>query len=388
MEGDSPAQSALTSRPRKRPRTESFDADADATLIEEPASVKVVRDHVYYNPSGDCKIRVDDTLFCVHRFLLERDSSTFQTMFQLPQGVSQPQGSTDEDPILLVGDTVAQFRALCWALYALPDEIVKESTAKDSIEKLTEVATISHKYQLAAFQSWSMGSIRQHCQSMRSSESDGRFHPYLNICLPRLLPLFLRLSVLYGEDALLSRVVTAWVSRLGTTSPSSPCYLPVSAFSTALQSGEENHLREFLGRLYYVRLQVAHSTSSHSVPLIEPPFQELEPRHLQRILRGSYLLSTTWQNIISSIPELSRDSKCYQHYTCVPEWNKLWAEASTKGGAADVHCKLDWVSAHLHSGLDGSAKIAPSCADKGKGIVENLIKQMKQVLPGYFLGPP
>lgn len=129
--------SLALSRPRKRPRANSIDSDgAEVTLIEEPASVKIVRDPVYYNPSGDCKILVEDTLFCVcsqpthifflltlvfqiHRFLLERDSATFQTMFQLPQGAHAPQGSTDEDPIFLMGDTVAQFRALCWALYAL-----------------------------------------------------------------------------------------------------------------------------------------------------------------------------------------------------------------------------------------------------------------------------
>jgi hypothetical protein len=40
-------------------------------------------------------------------------------MFQLPQGGVEPQGLTDENPIVLVGDTVEQVRALFWALYAL-----------------------------------------------------------------------------------------------------------------------------------------------------------------------------------------------------------------------------------------------------------------------------
>ncbi|KAJ7334735.1 hypothetical protein DFH08DRAFT_706917, partial [Mycena albidolilacea] len=82
-----------------------------------------VRDPVYYKTSGDCKIRVDDALFCIHRFLLEQDSPMFQTMFQLPQGGVEPQGLTDENPIVLVGDTVEQVRALCWALYALQAQL-------------------------------------------------------------------------------------------------------------------------------------------------------------------------------------------------------------------------------------------------------------------------
>jgi hypothetical protein len=71
MQGTPPSTSATA---RKRLRTNSFDAsDADNTLVDldtGPGVVKVVRDSIYYNPSGDCKIRVDDTLFCVRSFKL------------------------------------------------------------------------------------------------------------------------------------------------------------------------------------------------------------------------------------------------------------------------------------------------------------------------------
>ncbi|KAJ7640163.1 hypothetical protein B0H17DRAFT_1105921 [Mycena rosella] len=104
---------------RRRTRPNSFDADPDVTLIDvDPATsvAKIIRDSVHYNTSGDCKIRVKDTLFCIHRFLPERASSTFQTMFQLPQGAENPQDSSDDDPIVLTGDTVEEFCILCWAL--------------------------------------------------------------------------------------------------------------------------------------------------------------------------------------------------------------------------------------------------------------------------------
>ncbi|KAJ7902665.1 hypothetical protein B0H14DRAFT_2667109 [Mycena olivaceomarginata] len=371
--------SLALSRPRKRPRANSIDSDgAEVTLIEEPASVKIVRDPVYYNPSGDCKILVEDTLFCIHRFLLERDSATFQTMFQLPQGAHAPQGSTDEDPIVLMGDTVAQFRALCWALYALPNEIVKATTSNKSIEKLAELATISQKYQLAAFESWSMDSVQSQCQVSGSAAT------FLLTCPPHLLPLLLRLSVLYGDDTLLKRIISAWVSRL-TTTPLTPSYLPVVEFSTALRSAEDNNLRDFLGQLYYARLRIAHRDSV--TPHTDLPFQDLEPRHLGRILRGSWLLSTMWQKLRPELPQ-GPGVQCTHHsYACVPEWKRLWAEAGTKEGAADVKGKLNWVHNSLPSGRHGEM-ITLQCAERGKAIVKKLKKQVDQALPDYFLGPP
>jgi hypothetical protein len=55
----------------------------------------------------------------VHRFLLARDGSAFENMFTLPsdRGTS-PQGLSDDHPIVLYDDE-DEFRALCWALYAL-----------------------------------------------------------------------------------------------------------------------------------------------------------------------------------------------------------------------------------------------------------------------------
>jgi hypothetical protein len=68
MQGDSLASMSTLTPPRKRKRPDSFDVDEDATLIEEIEGAKIVRDPVYYKTSGDCKIRVDDTLFCVCSF--------------------------------------------------------------------------------------------------------------------------------------------------------------------------------------------------------------------------------------------------------------------------------------------------------------------------------
>ena len=50
--------------------------------------------------------------------MLSRDGSSFGTMFSLPQGGKQ-EGRSDEDPILLSGETASEFRHFLSALYAL-----------------------------------------------------------------------------------------------------------------------------------------------------------------------------------------------------------------------------------------------------------------------------
>jgi hypothetical protein len=40
-------------------------------------------------------------------------------MFSLPGGEQPPEGTSDANPIVLLGDTVADFRHFLWSLYAL-----------------------------------------------------------------------------------------------------------------------------------------------------------------------------------------------------------------------------------------------------------------------------
>jgi hypothetical protein len=200
---------------------------------------------------------------------------------------------------------------------------------------------------------------------------------------------------MYEDDALLNRIINAWVFRFGS-SPESYSYLPSSAFSTALRSAEEHHLRGFLGQLYYAMLRIESSESSF--PRIDFPssFQGLELRHLQRVLRGSWSLSNAWQSLLSYPPELPASARCQpiEHVTfCKREWIELWGKASAEGGAPDIQCKLNWIKAYLDShypddmnGLGGD--IERSCANTAKGVIESLTAQVDQALPEYFLGPP
>jgi hypothetical protein len=127
---------------RKRPRLE------EDTLPET-----VFRDQNYYFSDGSCVLRIQNTLFNgetppkhlttqliyhsesfstdsdrvrrfdrllqVHRTMMSADGSTFGGMFLMPIGDGQHLEGTEQNPVILTGDSVEEFRNFLWALYSL-----------------------------------------------------------------------------------------------------------------------------------------------------------------------------------------------------------------------------------------------------------------------------
>jgi hypothetical protein len=60
-------------------------------------------------------LKVEKTLYRVHRYFFERDSSIFASMFTLPSAAGErPEGELVENPIVLEGITSTDFdRFLC-----------------------------------------------------------------------------------------------------------------------------------------------------------------------------------------------------------------------------------------------------------------------------------
>ena len=129
------AAALLHSPPRKRSRN-LFEVEETSMKTPPIQSSEIVRDEDYYLSDGSCIILVENTLFNVrsfndhssskshpvsqvHRTTLSKDSSSFSSMFSLPRGDKPAEGQSDDNPVILVGDTVSQFRNFLWALYAL-----------------------------------------------------------------------------------------------------------------------------------------------------------------------------------------------------------------------------------------------------------------------------
>jgi hypothetical protein len=71
---------------------------------------------IRHSPGG--RLQVEDTLFRVPRRYFEQESEIFRTMFQLPvaKGIA-PDGSSNEQPLLLEGVNKEDFRQLLRVMF-------------------------------------------------------------------------------------------------------------------------------------------------------------------------------------------------------------------------------------------------------------------------------
>ncbi|KAH9177504.1 hypothetical protein EDB89DRAFT_1412929 [Lactarius sanguifluus] len=79
----------------------------------EPA----VRHELYFFPDGDTIIRVEDSVFRIHRFFLTRESNHFWSMFLTTVPCRIPPGSSESNPVVLSGATSEAFADLLWVFY-------------------------------------------------------------------------------------------------------------------------------------------------------------------------------------------------------------------------------------------------------------------------------
>ncbi|KAG5220147.1 BTB domain-containing protein [Salix suchowensis] len=120
------------------------------------------KDPMYYMEDGSCILAVEDTLFNVHRSMLARDNSSFGTMFTLPQGDNVTEGYSDATPIVLVGETVEEFRHFLWVLYALPHELRIVTSPGADLNQLIAIARVANKYSFKSIETWSLDAIQEY----------------------------------------------------------------------------------------------------------------------------------------------------------------------------------------------------------------------------------
>ncbi|KAF9525505.1 hypothetical protein CPB83DRAFT_859371 [Crepidotus variabilis] len=209
---------------------EIFDNTEDKNL--DPSTTKWTKDPDYYHPDGDIVVLSENKLFKVHRFLLTRDSQLFAVML----ASSTMTSFTDHRPLAL-GDSEEDFRALCWILYALPDELfcqadhAYQTTAKS--RRLMSVFDITNKYQMKSFRQWSGEQLAKHC---RNAE-------LLSTCtVGDLKRLIITANTCRMHD-LANSVASIWISRMDIVS-----------LKCALTIAESLYSRWFEGRVYYFAL--------------------------------------------------------------------------------------------------------------------------------------
>ncbi|KAJ7812771.1 hypothetical protein B0H13DRAFT_2470244, partial [Mycena leptocephala] len=233
--------------------------------------------------NGDCMFVVGGVLFKLHKLFLSRDpESMFCHMFSSPQG-----SETQETEIALSGDSVDDFRALCWALYALPTEIQLQNDPGANIERLLAVANMSHKYSVASFETWALRIIWIHCQSSRD---------YLNDCGQNMLDGIYGAAAAGGRRDLCSLVEQKWLPRLKQGGD--------LQLRHALDFGDAHDMRTFLGEAYYQQARdmkpFAPAPAIGSEVVDFSPLN-LTPSQLHRLLSGYCSLSLFWEKFSSTV---------------------------------------------------------------------------------------
>ncbi|KDQ17869.1 hypothetical protein BOTBODRAFT_52707 [Botryobasidium botryosum FD-172 SS1] len=173
--------------PSQIPSPAATDDTAALSHETEPLD-PVIRDHRYYFHDGNIILLVEATLFKVHRSILAQDSSIFESTFTLPPpDLSQtaspsPEGTSDENPFILHGETPERFRLLLSALYGLPREIFHLFGPYGDFRQLVDIASIAHKYSFEDIEAWSASLLTKRLQRSQYP-ADFDFLPFLDYAI-------------------------------------------------------------------------------------------------------------------------------------------------------------------------------------------------------------
>ncbi|KAJ7718208.1 hypothetical protein DFH07DRAFT_1068085 [Mycena maculata] len=203
----------------------------NTALLDRP--LQLVRDERFYYPSGDCIIRIENTLFKIHKFHLVNNSPIFSGMFELPVG-GTPEGSSDDLPIFLQGDTASDFRSLLkYISMHLNTQIMLIRPSE--LPHVIAVTRLAHKYDLAAWQKWAFLVVASHfkTQAPKSLTSYD-------------LATIYRLCGQARWNILRDEITEKWVQRIERE--------PDLSAGDAMDAADAHHDRAFLTRLYSLQL--------------------------------------------------------------------------------------------------------------------------------------
>ncbi|KAF9493592.1 hypothetical protein BDN71DRAFT_1394606 [Pleurotus eryngii] len=342
-----------------------------------PPSNTNVFDEDYYksdgNTDGFCLFKVENALFRVHRFVLARDTSAFESMFKIPA----PRPKLDDNktifdvPVALT-DTAEQFRDLLWALYALPNDLHLSEVNGDrdgassplAMNRLLNISEMAHKYGFVSFESWALSHIYRQCL-----EVSGPLHTGSSSLCARILDAALGA----GHHGLTELVMDVLAQRLLDFSSPGDFYLP-----PILAIAEKHGLRRLRGMALYRHIITSERRrKSNSNPLLGLDSSRAPP-HAHKCIedtlgldRASYLsayhsLVNVWEHVRSNAPPLE-NTGCDNHGECLSCWQEVWTQAAqaaeaTQPVSADVLNRIQAMNKILRRSLWTHTSIPLTCA--------------------------
>ncbi|KAI0081543.1 hypothetical protein K474DRAFT_1656325 [Panus rudis PR-1116 ss-1] len=372
----------------------------------EPQRVAVERDDTYYMEDGSCILQVEYTLFNVHKSMLSKDGSLFSSMFQLPQGGQVADGTSDQQPLVLPGDTVREFKNFLWALYALPNELMAATHGPTAdISRLVDIARMAMKYNFKSVETWALDVINDHVNRKDSGLiSFAKAFPTASsriALVPKAIfednsakiSQLMRLAQLCEHSGLLETMVSL-LKRLMSIS--------IQYAHLAMTLADELDIRGLRGVAYLEIMQNATvvvrgangdaDAGEESGGLVDRDGKLIVSREQQlRLLTGYYRLTTAWENLRAAPLHFDHAPSCaatWHQHGCTQSWLEFWKE-KTKGdnilqrGLADYLGRLKVISKEFDRW--GSATyMHHDCKMTARKAIQDKIKDVEESLPEFF----
>lgn len=354
----------------------------------------VVRHPKLYMPDGDCVLRVETTLFKVHRFLLSRDSSAFENMFSIPTGDSDRQatqeGFSDDIPIVLEGESASDFEALLTVLYALPAELHELRSDPANVCQLLTVAEMANKYHFITTTAWALSAL---CAVTECPPEPWR--AYRAMYLPPeplwarapILRRLIEVAQLCGHTLLRDHAVEKWVQLIMVGYAN-----PLDALDVADRYG----LARLRGVAYYETLVACNDRLECAyAPLLAAEgggaaAHALGAPQRARLLSGFFALVRRWERLREAPPAFARPEGCTYHaHGCLSTWRAIWKAATQSDAmvhrpAVDVLGRLRAMQEILEADRDLRLALTPACRRAAMESVHELYMKEEDALPVYF----
>ncbi|KAJ6473344.1 hypothetical protein C8R47DRAFT_1145246 [Mycena vitilis] len=356
MDSDMDSAAARGAKPARR---DSFSPPPSAPSTP-------TRDPQFYHTSGDCIIRVENTLFKIHRYLLVRDSLVFSDLFCLPQGDVAVEGMSDDLPICLSDDREDHFRALLRYIYAPAFETQASLIPLSDLKDVIAVGHLAHKYRMDPWRKWALLVLHRFCENNWSLSSNDHLAIY-------------SFSSAVSAPDLQKVVVNRWLHRVEVGA------LPICV---ALDAAEAGCDRDFLTSLYVFQLSQLPMTTTTDFQATKLAMPDIAPIHIQRLLAGYWSLSLSWAQFRGNIPVLPRLPICNRAThaaSCVAQLKIIWNSVTVL--AAEMHCIAN-LAGRVQTVIDGLS-VFNACCLNDSGLWQHLAQQhaaCSKQLTAHFFG--
>ncbi|KAI0755085.1 hypothetical protein C8Q80DRAFT_1142848 [Daedaleopsis nitida] len=381
---------------------------ARSPLVEDEDEERAARDGEFYIDTADCVIRVDNTLFRVHRYFLGRDSSAFQHMFSIPNACVPShnlEGYSDDNPIRLYGESVERFKALLSVIYDLPLQLQVYNTPAANVERLLTIAEMADKYHFASIETWAVDALYNVISGLHGPPQP---EYELTHCSSAWMKRLLEVALLCGHTPLRNYVADRWVERILARD-----LRPVHALEIADRSG----IRRLQGYAYYVQLlemdenfepgvvedgkQYARSRLGGGILSLTTAAGAAAPapgtpavltrEQKQRLLSGHWSLTRLWEHLRLNAPKFQRSDGCaYHQHGCVTTWMAVWrevarAENTLRWPGADVVGRLKAMEEQLFMHADLSSALSTQCKRSALLALKATMKEVQEGLADRFV---